>query len=171
MKTPGNIVKREYFTYVLDTWHSFFQLCVGGYDLLLAGCDIINLVVGGCGWVWPFVTFFGLGVGGCGSVWPFSGWLLVSVGGCDLFLVGCRWVWVGVTFFWLGVGGCWWVWPFFDWVWVGLDECTAYNCPFKCNIFRWYWLWSIRGNLEKWKINEVLAKAKVCLNVPCICGK
>ena len=46
-----NIVKREYFSSiyrVLDTCFSFFQLCVDGYDLFLAGC----------GWVWMFVNFF-----------------------------------------------------------------------------------------------------------------
>ena len=40
MKKPANIVKREYFSgiyHVLDTWHSFFQLFVGGCDHFVAG--------------------------------------------------------------------------------------------------------------------------------------
>ena len=72
--------KGNIYTYVLDTWHSLFQLCVGGYDLLLTGCD---LFLSGCGWVWVSVTFFWLGVSEC-----------------DLFLAWCGWVWVG---------GCGWV--------------------------------------------------------------
>ena len=76
--------KGNIYTYVLDTWHSLFQLCVGGYDLLLAGCDLFYLGVGGCGWVWPFL----------GRVW-------LGVGECDLFLAECGWVWVSV-------GGCGW---------------------------------------------------------------
>ena len=60
--------KENIFTYVLGMWHSFFQLWVGGYDLLLAGCDLCYLGVSGCGWVWPFLA-------GCGWVW-------VSAGGC-----------------------------------------------------------------------------------------
>ena len=94
MKTPANIVKREYFSriyHVMDTWHSFFQLCVG----VCVGVTFLWLSVGGCDLFW-------LGVGGCGWVWPFLGWVWVGVGECDLFLAGRRWVWVSV-------GGCGWV--------------------------------------------------------------
>ena len=74
--------KGNIYTYVLDRWHSLFQLCVGGYDLLLAGCDLFYLSVGGCEWVWPFF-----------------GWVWVGVGEWNLFCLGVggwRWVWVGV---------------------------------------------------------------------------
>ena len=92
MKKAAGIVKTEYFSriyHVLDTWHSFFQLCVGWCNHFLAGC----------GWVWHFLTF-----------------ILLDVGMCDLFF---GWVWVGVggyDLFWLGVGECEWVWLFFGWV-------------------------------------------------------
>ena len=131
-------MKREYFSHiyhVLDMWHSFFQLCVGGCDHFLAGC----------GWLWVFTTFIWLGIGGCDFFWlgvSGCGWVwpvltgCVGVGQCDLFLAGCGWVWVSVTYFWLGVGWCGWVWPFFGlvWVsvsdWVGVGECVVYNYPF-----------------------------------------
>ena len=41
--------KENTYKYVLDTLHYLFQLCVGGYDLLLARCDLFYLGVGGCG--------------------------------------------------------------------------------------------------------------------------
>ena len=98
MKTPANIMNREYFScisYVLETWHSFFQLCLGGCDPFLTGC--------GCGSVWPFF----------GWVWPLAGcgWIWVSMA---IFFGGCGWVWVSVTFFgwlWVSVVGdsCHWV--------------------------------------------------------------
>ena len=97
--------KDNIFMYVLDTWHSFFLLCVGGYGLLLAGCDLFYLGVVGLG----ECDLFWLDVAGCGRVWPSFGW-----------------VWMSVTVFWLGVGGCGWVWPFFDWcgwVWVSVGGC------------------------------------------------
>ena len=97
--------KDNIFTYVLDTWHSFFLLCVGGYGLLLAGWDLFYLGVVGLG----ECDLFWLDVAGCGRVWPSFGW-----------------VWMSVTVFWLGVGGCGWVWPFFDWcgwVWVSVGGC------------------------------------------------
>ena len=93
MKKAAGIVKTEYFSriyHVLDTWHSFFQLCVGWCNHFLAGC----------GWVWHFLTFILLDVGMCDL---FFGWVWVGVGGCDLFLTGCVWVWEGV-------GKCGWVW-------------------------------------------------------------
>ena len=102
MKTPANIVKRKYFYVCVGQWHSFFLLCVGGYDLLLAGCDLFYLGLGGCGWVRPFLAR-------CGWVWMSVTFFWVGVGECDLFLAG--------------VGGCGWVWPFFDWVWVSVGEC------------------------------------------------
>ena len=80
LKTPANIVKREYL-YVCVRHVTFFISTM-------------------CGWVWP--SF--------GWVWPFlfrCGWVLVSV---TYFLAKCEWVWVSVTFFWLGVSGCGWVW-------------------------------------------------------------
>ena len=77
--------------YVLDTWHSFFLLCVGGYGLLLAGCDLFYLGVVGVG----ECDLFWLDVAGCGRVTFF--WL--GVDECDRFLAGCGWVWVSVTFF------------------------------------------------------------------------
>ena len=95
MKTPANIVKREYlfvcvrhvilFISVMCgwVWPSF-----GWVWLSVSECD---LFLAGCGWVWPF---FWLGVGGCGWVWPFLGLVWVGVGKCDLFLAGCGWVWV-----------------------------------------------------------------------------
>ena len=75
-------MKREYFSriyHVLHTWHSSFQLCVGGCDHFLAGYE----------WVWVSVTFFTLGVGGRGRVWPFFDWVWVSMGKCG-------WLWVGI---------------------------------------------------------------------------
>ena len=74
--------KWNIFTYVLDTWHSFFQLCVGGHDVLWLGVTFFgwvwlsvaecDLFLAGCGWVWVSVTFFGwvwVGVGECGWMW------------------------------------------------------------------------------------------------------
>ena len=99
--------KGDIYTYVLNMWHSLFQLCVGGYDLVLAGCDLFYLGVGGCGWVLPF---YWLGGGGCGWVWPF---FLAGYEWVWPFLTGCGWVWVsvgGYGWVWMGMGECGWVW-------------------------------------------------------------
>ena len=96
MKTPGNIVKREYFyvcaghvTFLLWVMPGWVWPSFGWVWPFLSECGwvwvsvtLFWLGVGGCGWVYPFVTFFWLGVGGCGLVWPF-------LAGCW----GCRWVW------------------------------------------------------------------------------
>ena len=116
MKTPGNIVKREYF-YVCVRHVTFFLSVMRGwvwpsfgwvwpFIWVWVGVGECNHFLAGCGRLWPFVTFSWLGVGECGWVWPFSGWVLVGVGECAFFLAGCGWVWVGVIFFWLGVCGC-----------------------------------------------------------------
>ena len=84
MKTPANIVKREYFSciyHVLDMWLS---LCVGEYDLSLGGCCHF---LTGCGWVLLFLAgcdhcFFWLGLDRCGCVWLIFGWVWVGVGEC-----------------------------------------------------------------------------------------
>ena len=136
MKTPANIVKRKYFYVCVGQWHSFFLLCVGGYDLLLAGCDLFYLGLGGCGWVRPFLAR-------CGWVWMSVTFFWVGVGECDLFWLGVGrcgwvwpffgWVWVSVTFFWLvwvGVGECDLFLTGCGWVWVSVGEYTVYNCPY-----------------------------------------
>ena len=76
--------KNNVFTYVLDTWHNFFQLYVGRYDLLLAGRGLFYLGVAGWGWVWPFF----------GWVWVSVTFFWLGVCECDLSLAGCGWVWV-----------------------------------------------------------------------------
>ena len=78
MKTPANIVKREYF-YVCVRHVTFFLSVMSGW------------VWPSFGWVWVSVTFFWIGVGGCGWVWPFFGWVWVSVGKCG-------WMWVSARF-------------------------------------------------------------------------
>ena len=93
MKKAAGIVKMEYFSriyHMLDTWHSFFQLCVVGVTISWLG-------VGGYGtfwplfcWMWECVTYF---LAGCGRLWvgmTFFDWVWVSVSECDFFLVGCR---------------------------------------------------------------------------------
>ena len=81
MKTSANIVKREYFSriYMLDMWHSLFQLCVGKCNIFLAGC---NHFLAGCGWVWAGITIFWLGVGEW--MWPFLDSVWMGVGGCEI---------------------------------------------------------------------------------------
>ena len=99
--------KGDIYTNVLNMWHSLFQLYVGGYDLVLAGCDLFYLGLGGCGWVLPF---YWLGGGGCGWVWPF---FLAGYEWVWPFLTGCGWVWVsvgGYGWVWMGMGECGWVW-------------------------------------------------------------
>ena len=128
--------KGNTFTYVLDSDILSFCLCVGGYDLLLAGCDLFYLGLGGCGWVRPFLAR-------CGWVWMSVTFFWVGVGECDLFWLGVGrcgwvwpffgWVWVSVTFFWLvwvGVGECDLFLTGCGWVWVSVGEYTVYNCPY-----------------------------------------
>ena len=120
MKTPGNIVKREYF-YVCVRHVTFFLSVMRGwvwpsfgwvwpFIWVWVGVGECNQFLAGCGRLWPFVTFSWLGVGECGWVWPFSGWVLVGVGECAFFLAGCGWVWYFFDWVCVGVGKCGWVW-------------------------------------------------------------
>ena len=121
MKTPGNIVKKEYF-YICVRHVTFFLSVIHGWVWPSFGC--VWPFIYGCGWVWMSVTLFWPGE--CDLLQPFFGWLLVGVGECDLFLAGCWWVWVGVNFFWLGVGG---YELFLAWcgrVWVSARFITAH---------------------------------------------
>ena len=49
MNTPANIVKREYLYVCVRHVTLFISVMVGGYDLLLAGCDLFYVGVDGCG--------------------------------------------------------------------------------------------------------------------------
>ena len=132
LKTPANIVKREYFyvcvrhvTFFLSVMHEWAWPSFGWLWPFLSGCGEVWPFLAWYGWIWVSATIFWLGVGecdvfyaGCCWVWvnvTFFCWVLVCVGGCDLFLLGrvgvggCDFLLAGYGSVLVGVGKCGWV--------------------------------------------------------------